>query len=229
MKARIKFSKHGNMVYIGHLDMLRYFQKAVRRAGIPIRYSGGYSPHQVMSFAAPLGVGLESNAEYIDIELEADDSFNFDTAREALDLQMAEGVRVLSFRMLPDDCKAAMALVDSADYSVSICAAESGGPVPDTKQLKEAASQLMDSTELKLTVTDKKGAEKEKDIRPMIRRLDCRDGRVFLHLSQGSAANLKPGPVLGLMNACLREHGYPEFRAVSVIREETYDAAGDPL
>ena len=60
MKIRIKFSKQGAMKFIGHLDTMRYFQKAMRRADVDIRYSEGFSPHQIMSFAAPLGVGLES-------------------------------------------------------------------------------------------------------------------------------------------------------------------------
>ena len=60
MKVRIKFAKKGTMKFIGHLDIMRYFQKAIRRAGIDIAYSEGFSPHQIMSFAAPLGVGLES-------------------------------------------------------------------------------------------------------------------------------------------------------------------------
>ena len=69
MKLRVKFSKHGVLRFIGHLDVMRYFQKAIRRAGIDIAYSAGFSPHQIMSFAAPLGVGLESNGEYMDIEV----------------------------------------------------------------------------------------------------------------------------------------------------------------
>ena len=60
IKVRIKFSKHGVMRFIGHLDIMRYFQKVFRRAEIDIAYSGGFSPHQIMSFAQPLGVGLES-------------------------------------------------------------------------------------------------------------------------------------------------------------------------
>lgn len=55
------------MRFIGHLDMMRYFQKAFRRSGIDIQYSQGYSPHQLISFAAPLGVGLTSTGEYMDI------------------------------------------------------------------------------------------------------------------------------------------------------------------
>ena len=69
MRVRIKFSKHGVVKFIGHLDIMRYFQKAIRRAGIDVTYTTGFSPHQVMSFAAPLGVGHYSNGGYLDIEV----------------------------------------------------------------------------------------------------------------------------------------------------------------
>lgn len=68
---RFRFAKYGAMKYLGHLDLLRYFQKAVRRAEIPVAYSTGFSPHQIMSFAMPLSVGLTSEGEYFDVGLEA--------------------------------------------------------------------------------------------------------------------------------------------------------------
>lgn len=67
---RFRFAKYGAMKYLGHLDLLRYFQKAVRRAEIPVAYSAGFSPHQIMSFAMPLSVGLTSEGEYFDVGLE---------------------------------------------------------------------------------------------------------------------------------------------------------------
>ena len=76
MKIRIKFSKQGHMKFIGHLDTMRYFQKVMRRANVDICYSEGFSPHQKMSFAAPLGVGIVSNGEYFDIEVNSTDSSN---------------------------------------------------------------------------------------------------------------------------------------------------------
>ena len=57
------------MKFVGHLDIMRYFQKAMRRAEVDIAYSEGFSPHQKMSFAAPLGLGLTSEGEYMDIEV----------------------------------------------------------------------------------------------------------------------------------------------------------------
>lgn len=80
MKARIKFRKYGVMKFIGHLDIMRFFQKVMRRADIPIAFTGGYSPHMIMSFANPLGVGLTSDGEYFDIELT--EPIDFDAAVE---------------------------------------------------------------------------------------------------------------------------------------------------
>ena len=79
MKARIKFRKYGVMKFIGHLDIMRFFQKVMRRADIPIAFTGGYSPHMIMSFANPLGVGLTSDGEYFDIELT--EPIDFDAKR----------------------------------------------------------------------------------------------------------------------------------------------------
>ena len=69
MKVRIKFAKTGHMKFVGHLDTMRYFQKAIRRAELPVAFSGGYSPHMIMSFAAPLGVGTTSLGSTFDMEL----------------------------------------------------------------------------------------------------------------------------------------------------------------
>ena len=117
MKLRVKFSKHGVLKFIGHLDVMRYFQKAIRRAGIDISYSAGFSPHQIMSFASPLGIGLESNGEYMDIEVNS-----LTSSREfmnALNAQMAEGIKILEVRLLPDNAGNAMASVAAAKYTVA--------------------------------------------------------------------------------------------------------------
>ena len=100
MKVRIKFSKYSSMIFIGHLDMMRYFQKAIRRAELDITYSTGFSPHQIMSFAAPLGVGMYSNGEYMDIGM--DSVTDAEDIKERLQAQMVEGVDILSVTILPE-------------------------------------------------------------------------------------------------------------------------------
>lgn len=117
MKIRVKFAKTGNMRFIGHLDILRYFQKAFQRAKLPLRFTEGFHPHPVLSFASPLGVGLTSEGEYFDTELVE----NMDCAeiRERLNAQMSEGMSVLAVIRLVDTEKKrnnnAMALVGQAE------------------------------------------------------------------------------------------------------------------
>ncbi len=118
MKVRIKFAKYGAIKFIGHLDMMRFFQKAIRRADIDIKYSEGFSPHQIMSFAAPLGVGVESVGEYFDIEVLS--MTNENEMKEALNRVMVEGVKILSVTVLPDKTKNAMASVAAAAYQIHL-------------------------------------------------------------------------------------------------------------
>ena len=117
MNIRMKFKKHGCMKFIGHLDIMRYFQKAIRRADIDIAYSEGFSPHMIMSFAAPLGVGLTSEGEYVDLQVNS--CVSSKAAVDALNSVMVDGMEVVSFKMLPENVKNAMSSVAAADYFVN--------------------------------------------------------------------------------------------------------------
>ena len=117
MKIRIKFAKTGVMKFVGHLDVMRYFQKAIRRAELPIAYSEGFSPHMLLSFASPLGVGISSTGEYFDMVLAED--MKTDEIVKRLNATMVEGMEVLSARHVPDGkASKAMSLVAGADYLV---------------------------------------------------------------------------------------------------------------
>lgn len=131
MKARIKFRKNGVMKFIGHLDIMRYFQKAIRRAEIPIAFTSGYSPHMIMSFANPLGVGLTSDGEYFDIELT--ESIASKEVVRRLNEQMVDGMEIVSFVQIPDDKKSkGMSIVAGADYLSSV----KNGSLPEKFLLK---------------------------------------------------------------------------------------------
>ena len=116
MKIRVKFKRWGVMKFIGHLDLMRYFQKAVRRAEIDICYSEGFSPHQIMSFAAPLGVGITSDGEYFDIEVNS--TLSSVDAIRAFNDTMVDGIEVTGYVKLPDNSKTAMSLVEAAKYKL---------------------------------------------------------------------------------------------------------------
>jgi len=68
-KIICKYSKTGYLKYISHLDVLRFIQRSVKRAGIKAKYSEGFNPHMKTSFGYPLSLGIESIGEYFELEL----------------------------------------------------------------------------------------------------------------------------------------------------------------
>ncbi len=172
MKARIKFQKYGAMKFIGHLDVMRYFQKAFRRADIDSEYSKGYSPHQIMSFAAPLGVGLTSDAEYLDVSLLSSDEPQ--VMVERINAVLTDGFRVVDFHPLLEPevnqrVVTAMSLVESADYMVSLKDGYSiSEDIVNEEDLKNAFTNFYQKPEIVIEKKTK-NSEKEVDIKPMIR------------------------------------------------------------
>jgi radical SAM-linked protein len=215
LKLRIKFAKHGNMRFIGHLDIMRFFQKAIRRSGISICYSQGYSPHQIMSFASPLGVGLTSNGEYMDIEVEKSESSKI--MCEHLNEQMAEGMNIISCRLLPENAGNAMSIIAAADYTLRF---RNGYKPADMKHFKAELEAFIAKDEITILKKTKK-SEKEVDIRPMILDMNIDDNdTIFMKVLAGSANNLKPELV---MQALYIQSGLKlEPYAFEIQREELY-------
>ena len=185
VKIRIKFAKYGAMKFIGHLDMMRFFQKAIRRAGIDIKYSEGFSPHQIMSFAAPLGVGIESSGEYMDIEVLSMTST--EDMKQALNRVMVEGVEVLSVSVLPDNAKNAMASVAAAAYKLRM--KEGNFPVDD---LSGKLQDFYRQEKIPYTKETKKSVV-ELDLKQGIYEIEVNsDGAICMLVNASSSGNIKP-------------------------------------
>ena len=167
MKIRARFIKYGLMRYVGHLDLMRYFQKAIMRAKLPVRYSEGFSPHMLLSFATALGVGITSGGEYMETELTCD--MDVADIMERLNAEMAEGIRIVSVHILPDNAKNAMASLSAASYEVADMTDDFGAFTVD-----ELSDILKDFTAsgrtIEITKKTKKG-EKVMDIAPFIYEL----------------------------------------------------------
>lgn len=88
---RLVFEKTGDSVWISHLDLMRVFQRAFRRAGLHVKHSQGYTPRAIVSIALPLSVGVESCCELLDYELETEAV----VTPELLNQYLPEGIRVL--------------------------------------------------------------------------------------------------------------------------------------
>lgn len=195
MKARIKFRKYGCMKFIGHLDVMRFFQKVMRRADIPIAFTGGFSPHMIMSFANPLGVGVTSDGEYFDIELTED--IDMKAAVERMNQVVVEGIDIVNMVPISDDKKqTGMSIVAAADYLSSL----KSGVFPE--DWKEKAAQFMNQPTISILKKTKK-SEKEVDIKPMIYKLEVRDESVYMQVATGSVENLKPELVMQALGSFL--------------------------
>lgn len=188
MKARIKFRKYGVMKFIGHLDVMRFFQKVMRRADIPIAFSGGFSPHMIMSFANPLGVGVTSDGEYFDIELTEEIDMQAAVAR--MNETVVEGIEIVNMVPISDDKKqTGMSIVAAADYLSSL----KNGEFPE--DWKEKAQGFINQPSISIVKKTKK-SEKEVDIKPMIYKFEVRDDSVYMLVATGSVENLKPELVM---------------------------------
>ena len=172
MNVRVRFAKYGAVKFIGHLDVLRYFQKAVRRSGLKIAYSQGFHPHQIMSFASPLGVGITSEGEYMDMELTAE--YTPQEIVDALNSAMVEGFTVLSARILPEPengrkRETAMSLVTAADYLVTVKENDSFLGTKSLEELNEAWTRFVGQKSISVTKKVKKSnTETEVDLKPFL-------------------------------------------------------------
>lgn len=200
LKLRIKYTKTGVLRFIGHLDIMRLFQKAIRRAKLKVSYSKGFSPHQIISFAAPMPLGMTSEGEYFDGEFDCVTSTEDMIKR--LNDTLPEGIVVLDIVELSEAEKPSMAVVSASDYIVF-----------QNEECKENVIsklllQLDKLTALPTVEVMKKTKTKEAltDIKPCIYDLhqyttqtpytESYDGAIYMMLASGSNDNLKPELVI---------------------------------
>lgn len=232
MKIRIKFAKIGPVKYVGHLDMLRYFQKLIRRADIDICYSEGFNPHQKMSFAAPLGVGMPGEGEYVDIDVHTTRS-SADSIK-ALNDASVEGIIIKSYRLLPEGTANAMSSVTAADYFIKY-----RNNYEVDFPLEQCFQSFLQQNVIEIEKETKKNTA-ILNIRPFIyeyaytcdKILTLSEGKngIYLKLATGSVNNLKPELVFRAFYDYLGKT-LPDF-ALDITRLEVYGNAGteeDPV
>lgn len=216
MKVRIKFKKYGPMKFIGHLDIMRYFQKSMRRAEIDIAYSTGFSPHQIMSFASPLGVGLCSEGEYFDIELSSHNGS--ENMKNALNRVMVPGIEIVSIKELSDQNANAMACVAAAKYDISL----KDGIL--TEKIKKQAEQFFNQSTILVTKQTKKN-EISIDLKSHIYEYKVTENGFKLFVDASSSGNIKPTLVMeALYQYC--DDTFDSF-AYQIARIDTYTNIGN--
>lgn len=212
LRLRVKFKKYGPVRFIGHLDVMRFFQKAIRRAGIDVSYTEGFSPHQIMTFAAPLGVGITSNGEYMDIEVHS--ITTCEEIRNRLNAASVPGIEIVSVGVLPDHAENAMASVAAAAYTVRF--REDRMPSADVFSM---IPDFLAREQILYTKQTKKGT-RELDLKPGIYELTCSEGGFYILADASSSGNIKPSQI---MEALLAHCGEAlQENALLITREEIY-------
>lgn len=170
---RLLFEKTGNAIWISHLDLMRLFQRAFKRAGLPLTHTHGFNPRPSVSIALPLSVGTESCCELLDFPLESD-AASCEEIRDRLNSALIPGVRVLDVyddgRKLRDlslmDCKIVL------EY-------DRGVP----KEAADALRSLFSADSIIVPKKTKNGPV-DQDIAPMIRCFDvCTSGETVIEFN----------------------------------------------
>ena len=196
---RFKFKKFGPVVYIGHLDIMRFFQKAIRRSGIDAAYTEGFSPHLKLSFAQPLSVGVETDGDYFDLEMNTLPDLT--TLVAEMNKQCVDGIEILNVTLLNDDVQNGMSSVKAADYIYTF------DSLADSKELLDRFF----SQKTYIFEYVRKEKTKVKDLMEDIYEYKIlSDNELLVKVNSSSAGNLKADVVIealekyGLNAKCLK-------------------------
>lgn len=175
MRSIIKYARSGAARFISHLDMQRAFARAFRRAKLPVKYSEGFNPHILTSFASPLSVGVGTLGDYLEVRMEEECSG--ETIKNRLNEILPADIQIVSAGALEENCPKLMAISHSALYELVF------------SQKPEETDAFMASTSIVLQ--DKKG--RTLDIRPLVYGLSAKGNTVTARLANSSAGALNPG------------------------------------
>jgi len=204
MRARITFTKQGALRYTGHLDLHRLWERAMRRADLPLSYSQGFHPQPKISIAAALPLGFSSRAEVVDVR------FNEEISTEEIASRLKDNlpvdIKVTKVEGVDERAPALQTQVRSAKYEVHLTE-----PV-DKSDLTRKVGELMMSESLP---RERRG--KSYDLRPLIETLDVvteANGKVSLRmtLSARDGATGRPEEVLNMLDI------EPEYTSVERTR-----------
>jgi radical SAM-linked protein len=187
LKIRIKFQKIGSIKFIGHLDLVRAWQKIFRRSGIPIAYSEGFNPHQIFSIASPLAVGITSDGEYLDLKLTAD-SYDLGQLVDQINAVCPPGIIVLDAVALSEQSIAGMAACYASLYTI-----EFSEELTYRLNQSDTLNDFFSQESIVIAKKNKKGKFNDLDLKTGLfdyKRLA--PSKIQLLLATGSTLNVKP-------------------------------------
>jgi len=187
MRIRITFSKQGALRYTGNLDLQHLWERAARRAELPLAYSQGFHQQPKINLAAALPLGFSSRCEVMDMKLETNISVDDLPAR--LQSTLPPDIQVLKVEQVDDNAPALQTQVDSAEYEVVLTESII------SSDLKRKIDSVMESTSI-----PRQRRGKSYDLRPLIRELRLTsETEIFMKLSARENATGRPEEVLNVL------------------------------
>lgn len=164
MKLRVRFTKRGKVRFTSHRDLARIWERALRRAGVPVTYSEGFSPRPRISFGLALPTGYASEGEYLDVSV---DTAVADLSALAVSLSEAlpSGLDVQVVAPLPTGTTSLQEAVTSTTWRLELSGV-------DERELQDRIDLLLARDEIVVT-RERKGKSVTDDLRPAINRLEC--------------------------------------------------------
>lgn len=181
MRAMIRFGKRSRLRFISHLDLQRFFQRALNRTGLPVAYSQGFTPHPIMSFGSALALGWTSEYEIWDIKLSV--PMGRKRTEDAVRAALPEDLPVLEVRLVDDRHPAPMAQVRAADYEITLN--------ENVLAIHAAMDDFLAKMQV-MAIRKTKSGEKEVDIRPLAIALEKTENGLNARLSLTETDTLKP-------------------------------------
>jgi radical SAM-linked protein len=192
MRILITFSKLGALRYTGHLDLHKLWERAARRAELPLAYSQGFHPQPKMNIAAALPLGFSSRCEVLDMRLEHE--ISLDGLREKLQGTLPTGIQVTNVESIDERAPTLQTQVLSAEYEVSLAGPSTSLRTDFASEVKRKIEALLKSESI---IRTRRG--KEYDLRPLIEGLDLMDGKIFMKLTAREGATGRPEEVLDVL------------------------------
>lgn len=192
-RVRIKYSKGrtqttvcvngcspSTIIFIGHLDLIRVWERALRRTDLPVAYSEGYNPRQKMSFGPPLSLGIASVCELFDLYMER--WTNPDLVKDELNKVLPEGVEIMEAKNIFSGLASLTAAIKTAVYAADV-----------KEDISSIIEKIKDSKEILVS-----RKEKQINIRPMIEDISYKDGKVNISVQCSGLGTLRGEEIKGL-------------------------------
>lgn len=205
-RFRLRYGKFGPMRFLGHHDVTRVFHRAFRRASLQLDYSKGFHPHPRMRFSPPLGLGIESLAEYVDFDL-VNCPLSADEIETALARTVPRGLQPLDLIETSLNESAVSGKIRTVTYDLTLSEIISHGELMD-KLRQFASSPTFEITKMH------KGKTRTRDLKEWVRHLDLNDSTLRMTLSSGPSGSVNPYDALSAILGMSKD----ELRSMKLVK-----------